>query len=89
MSRWMAWLLALVFMVPVGYVLIVILSAPGDEYKEFVYVGGKEIERLDLYVLIPALFRASTPFLVLLATYLTVREIRRRFHQNDTKSAAE
>jgi hypothetical protein len=56
--------LAALLAIPVTYVLVVVLSSPGLEYKEFVYVGSEEIERVDLYVLLPLLGAASTPFVI-------------------------
>ena len=73
-------LLASTFLLPVAVVAMV-LSDPGLEFKEFVYVGGQEIERIDLYYVIPGILRAGIPFAIvvtLVTIYWIVSRIRTR-----------
>jgi len=70
-------LLLAALVAPVSYVLIVVLSSPGLEYKEFVYVDGKEIERLDLYTIIPILLVSFIPFVVATAVVCLMKLVFR------------
>lgn len=72
-------ILLVTFCYPVA-ILVIIISSPTDEYKEFVYVDGKEISRIDLYYLLPNVIAAAVPFFVMLILIALCRLMRKRRH---------
>ena len=68
--------LIVTFCYPV-FILSVILFSPTDEYKEFVYVDGREVSRIDWSYLWPNVLAAAAPFVFIMLCVLVYLIIRR------------